>query len=170
MNKLIVLILFFSNFILAKELTFNEFTEANFFSEIDPSFLDLEAKCRKNFDENDQIVFLEILLYSHGNNVFDFNKVYKSTLVGRENLKTPFYTFTVWNWFNALAIKTKKNKFMTNTDQESMRRNELISEDLFNDIIQEGDFQVYFHYLLDNTKSVGNFKINNPNTLKDCLS
>ena len=59
---------------------------------------------------------------------------------------------------------------MTNTSQESMRRNELISEGLFNEIIRLGEFQVYFHYLLDNSKSVGNFKIVNPGDLIDCLT
>jgi hypothetical protein len=58
---------------------------------------------------------------------------------------------------------------MTNTDQITMRRNELISEGLFSDIVKYGKFKVYFHYLLDNSKSVGNFKISNPKALRDCV-
>ena len=170
MHSLFIVLLFFTTITSAEELTFHEFTEGNFFSNIDPSYLELKAKCRKNYDDNNQIKFYEIILFSKGGNVFDFNKVLKSNLVGRENLKKPFYTFTVWNWFNALAIKTPNHEFMTNTSQESMRRNELISEGLFNEIIRLGEFQVYFHYLLDNSKSVGNFKIVNPGDLIDCLT
>ena len=171
MHKLIIIIIIlFSTIGQTRELTYNEFTLGNSFSPIDKSYLELEAKCRKSYDERDQKKYYEILLFSQGNHVFDFNKHFKSKLAGRKNLKTPFYSLSVWNWFDTLAIKTKKNKFMTNTDQITMRRNELIPEGLFEDIVKYGKFKVYFHYLLDNSKSVGNFKIINPKVVKDCVN
>jgi hypothetical protein len=170
MHKLIiVVIIFFSAACQGRELTYTEFTLGNSFSPIDESYLKLEAKCKKSYDERDQKKYYEILLFSKGKHVFDLNKHFKSNLIGRKNLKIPFYSLSVWNWFDTLAIKTKKHKFMTNTDQITMRRNELISEGLFSDIVKYGKFKVYFHYLLDNSKSVGNFKISNPKALRDCV-
>ena len=170
MHKFIILIIFsFSVTSQARELSYTEFTLGNSFSPIDDSYLMLEAKCRKSYDEREQKKYYEVLLYSDGKHVFDLNKHFKSNLVGRKNLKTPFYSLSVWNWFDTLAIKTKKNKFITNTDQRTMRRNELIPEGLFSDIVKYGKFKVYFHYLLDNSKSVGNFKISNPKVLRDCV-
>ncbi len=170
MHKFIILIIFsFSVTSQARELSYTEFTLGNSFSPIDDSYLMLEAKCRKSYDEREQKKYYEVLLYSGGKHVFDLNKHFKSNLVGRKNLKTPFYSLSVWNWFDTLAIKTKKNKFITNTDQRTMRRNELIPEGLFSDIVKYGKFKVYFHYLLDNSKSVGNFKISNPKVLRDCV-
>ncbi len=170
MHKFIILIIFsFSVTSQARELSYTEFTLGNSFSPIDDSYLMLEAKCRKSYDEREQKKYYEVLLYSDGKHVFDLNKHFKSNLVGRKNLKIPFYSLSVWNWFDTLAIKTKKNKFITNTDQRTMRRNELIPEGLFSDIVKYGKFKVYFHYLLDNSKSVGNFKISNPKVLRDCV-
>ena len=171
MHKFIILIIFsFSVTSQARELSYTEFTLGNSFSPIDDSYLMLEAKCRKSYDEREQKKYYEVLLYSGGKHVFDLNKHFKSNLVGRKHLKIPFYSLSVWNWFDTLAIKTKKHKFMTNTDQRTMRRNELIPEGLFKDIIKYGKFKVYFHYLLDNSKSVGNFKIINPKALRDCVN
>ena len=172
MNKLIIIIMsiFFSTIGQTKELTYKEFTLGNSFSPINKSYLELEAKCRKSYDEKDQKKYYEILLFSKGEHVFDLNKHFKSNLVGRKNLKTPFYSLSVWNWFDTLAIKTKKHKFMTNTDQRTIRRNELIPEGLFVDIVKYGKFKVFFHFLLDNSKSVGNFKIINPKVLRDCIN
>ena len=171
MYKLIfITIIFFSTIGQARELTYTEFTLGNSFSPIDESYLELKAKCRQSFNEKKQKKYYEVLLYSKGEHVFDLNKHFKSNLVGRKHLKIPFYSLSVWNWFDTLAIKTKKHKFMTNTDQRTMRRNELIPEGLFKDIIKYGKFKVYFHYLLDNSKSVGNFKIINPKALRDCVN
>jgi len=170
MHKLIIIIIFFSTICQSKELTYSEFTLGNSFSPIDESYLELEAKCRKSYDERNKKKYYEILLYSQGRHIFDFNKHFTSNLVGRKNLKLPFYSLSVWNWFDTLAIKTKKNKFMTNTDQRTMRRNELIPKGLFDDIIKYGKFKIYFHYLLDNSKSVGDFKIINPKVLRDCVN
>jgi hypothetical protein len=170
MHKFIILIIiFFSVTSQARELSYTEFTLGNSFSPIDDSYLVLEAKCRKSYDEREQKKYYEVLLYSKGKHVFDLNKHFKTNLVGRKNLKIPFYSLSVWNWFDALAIKTKKNKFMTNTEQRTMRRNELIPEGLFADIIKYGKFKIYFHYLLDNSKSVGNFKISNLKAVRDCV-
>ena len=170
MHKFIILIIiFFSVTSKARELSYTEFTLGNSFSPIDDSYLVLEAKCRKSYDEREQKKYYEVLLYSKGKHVFDFNKHFKTNLVGRKNLKIPFYSLSVWNWFDALAIKTKKNKFMTNTEQRTMRRNELIPKGLFDDIIKYGKFKIYFHYLLDNSKSVGNFKISNLKAVRDCV-
>ena len=92
MHKLIIIIIIlFSTIGQTRELTYNEFTLGNSFSPIDKSYLELEAKCRKSYDERDQKKYYEILLFSQGNHVFDFNKHFKSKLAGRKNLKTPFY-------------------------------------------------------------------------------
>ena len=172
MNKLIATtaIIIISTIGHTEELTYSEFTLGNSFSPIDESYLELEAKCRKSYDERNQKKYYEVLFYSKGKHVFDLNKHFKSNLVGRKNLKVPFYSLSVWNWFDTLAIKTQKHKFMTNTAQKTMRRNELIPEGLFSDIVRYGKFKVYFHYLLDNSKSVGNFKIINPTVVRDCVS
>jgi hypothetical protein len=170
MHKFIILIIiFFSATSQGRELTYTEFTLGNSFSPIDENYLELEAKCRKSYDERDQKKYYEVLLYSRGKHVFDLNKHFKSNLVGRKNLKAPFYSLSVWNMFDTLSIKTKKHKFMTNTDQRTMRRNELIPKGLFDDIVKYGKFKIYFHYLLDNSKSVGNFKIINPKVVRDCV-
>mgnify|MGYP001222412969 FL=1 len=170
MHRLIIIIIIFSTIGHARELTYAEFTSGNSFSPIDESYLELKAKCRKSYDQRNQKKYYEVLLYSRGEHVFDLNKHFKSKLVGRKSLKTPFYSLSLWNWFDTLAIKTKKHKFMTNTDQRTMRRNELISEGLFSDIVKYGKFKVYFHYLLDNSKSVGNFKITNLEVVRDCVN
>ena len=51
----------------------------------------------------------------------------------------------------------------------NMRRNELISKELFTEIINEGKFSVFFHFLMDNSKSKGNFIITNPAIIKECF-
>ena len=66
MHRLFIVLLFFTTITSAEELTFHEFTEGNFFSNIDPSYLELKAKCRKNYDDNNQIKFYEIILFSKG--------------------------------------------------------------------------------------------------------
>ena len=51
-------LLFFSllfNFnLFAKDHSFKDFTEANYFAPIDNNFLQLKAVCRQNFDEKDR--------------------------------------------------------------------------------------------------------------------
>jgi len=101
--------------------------------------------------------------------VFDLNKHFMSTQPGHRNLKKPFYSFTLWNWFNVVAIKTKNNKFISNTLQLDKRRSEIIPKNLVRDILDEGQFTVYFHYLMDNSKSIGTFKISNLKLLRSCF-
>ena len=84
-------------------------------------------------------------------------------------MKRPFYSFTFWNWFNKVAIETKSHQFMSNTDQKNMRRNELISKEMFMEIVENGQLTIYFHYLMDNAKSKGRFVIANPSEVKNCF-
>lgn len=50
-----------------------------------------------------------------------------------------------------------------------MRRNELIPQELFDDIVTTGTFRVYFHYLMDNAKSMGEFTIGNSDDVRSCF-
>mgnify|MGYP005721291017 FL=1 len=68
-----------------------------------------------------------------------------------------------------MAIETNGARFISNTMQKNMRRNELISKELFTEIINEGKFSVFFHFLMDNSKSKGNFIITNPAIIKECF-
>ena len=68
----------FSSFLQANELTFDEFAGANFFAPIDESYLKLNAKCRKNFDDNGKKKAFEVILYNKDKHVFDLNKHYSS--------------------------------------------------------------------------------------------
>ena len=165
----IFIILTFSCVIHSNELTFDEFTKTNFFAPIDNKYLKLKAECRKNYDEKGKRKAFEIILYNKNNHIFDLNKHYSSFHEGHKYLKRPFYSFTFWNWFNKVAIETNGAKFMSNTMQKNMRRNELISKELFTEIINEGKFSVFFHFLMDNSKSKGNFIITNPAIIKECF-
>ena len=89
MHKIILLLLI--HVLSAQADAFGDFAKTNFFSEIDPSFLQLTAECRKNFDEKNNKKAFEILFYSKGKHVFDLNKHYSSHHEGHKNLKTPFY-------------------------------------------------------------------------------
>ena len=166
-------LLFFSllfNFnLFAKDHSFKDFTEANYFAPIDNNFLQLKAVCRQNFDEKDRKKYFEILFYSKNKHVFDLNKHFRAYEVGHRNLKKPFYTFTIRNWFHTFAIETKNEKFISNTSQLTKRRNEVIPEKLFNDILAHGKFTLFFHYLMDNTKSNGEFTVVNPAALSSCF-
>ncbi len=166
---LIIIFGIFSPLLYGNELTFDEFSKANYFSQIGEEYLQLNAKCRKNYDEKGRKKAFEILLYNNGSHVFDLNKHYKSHHVGHKNLKRPFYSFTFWNWFNKIAIETSSVQFMSNTLQKNMRRNELISEQLFKEILNDGQFIIYFHYLMDNSKSKGKFIIENLSVLNECF-
>ncbi|KRO76282.1 MAG: hypothetical protein ABS06_02530 [Methylophilales bacterium BACL14 MAG-120910-bin43] len=167
MHKIILLLLI--HVLSAQADAFGDFAKTNFFSEIDPSFLQLTAECRKNFDEKNNKKAFEILFYSKGKHVFDLNKHYSSHHEGHKNLKTPFYSITFWNWFNAIAIETESQQFVSNTTQKTMRRNELIPQELFDDIVTTGTFRVYFHYLMDNAKSMGEFTIGNSDDVRSCF-
>ena len=50
-----------------------------------------------------------------------------------------------------------------------MRRNELISKEMFMEIVENGQLTIYFHYLMDNAKSKGHFVIANPSEVKNCF-
>ena len=88
------LMLIFFGFAQANELTFDEFANANFFAPIDDAYLKLNAKCRKNFDDNGKRKAFEVILYNKDKHVFDLNKHYSSHHKGLKYLKIPFYTFT----------------------------------------------------------------------------
>ena len=60
MHKFIILIIFsFSVTSQARELSYTEFTLGNSFSPIDDSYLMLEAKCRKSYDQRNQKKYYE---------------------------------------------------------------------------------------------------------------
>ena len=124
----------------------------------DWKFSDLNAILNKSFDK------------ITNNFEFDLNKHFRSFKEGHKNLKTPFYSFTFWNWFQSIAIESGGQNFMTSTEQFSVRRSELVPSDLVTEIINDGLFSIYFHYLKDNTKSYGLFKVTNPEVLKDCFT
>jgi len=155
MRILLILTVLFCCTLFSKEHSFKDFTEGNYFAPIDENYLQLKAVCRKNYDDKDRKKYYEVLFYSHDKHVFD--------------LKKPFYSFTLWNWFNAVAIKTKSEEFISNTAQLDKRRSEIIPRDLVKDILDDGRFTVYFHYLMDNSKSVGTFKVSNPELLRTCF-
>ena len=157
------------NFSVANGQSFKEFTEGNYFAPIDEKYLELTAVCRKNYDEKEKKKYFEILFYNQGKNVFDMNKHYKIYQKGYKNLKPPIYSFTVRNWFQTIAIQSGKSEFITTTQQSSIRRNEVIPNDLADLILSSGQLDMYFHYLNDNTKSVGKFKVSNNKVLIDCF-
>ena len=170
MYKIIIFIIFsFSFAAQGTEMTFEEFAKVNYFAPIDKDYLELNAKCRKNYEDNGKKKAFEVILYNKDKHVFDLNKHYNSHYEGHKHLKRPFYSFTFWNWFNKVAIETKSYEFMSNTSQKNMRRNELISKELFEEIVNNGQFNIYFHYLMDNSKSKGKFFIVNPATVKSCF-
>ncbi len=164
-----VLLLLLCNALAVQADDFDIFAKTNYFAEIDKPFLQLKAECRKNFDEKNNKKAFEIIFYSKGKHVFDLNKHFSSHHEGHKNLKTPFYSITFWNWFNALAIETENHQFVSNTTQKTMRRNELIPKELFYEIVTTGKFTVYFHYLMDNAKSMGSFTITNIDAVKSCF-
>lgn len=169
--KLFLLILsLFSSLVLADTKSFNEFSTQNYFAPIVEDALKLKVVCRKSYDDNNKKKYYELLFYNNGKNVFDLNKHFRSFKEGHKNLKTPFYSFTFWNWFQSIAIESGGQNFMTSTEQFSVRRSELVPSDLVTEIINDGLFSIYFHYLKDNTKSYGLFKVTNPEVLKDCFA
>jgi hypothetical protein len=149
--------------------SFKDFTSGNYFSPINEKYLELNVVCRKNFDEKDKKKYFEILFYNQGKNVFDLNKHYKIYQQGHKNLTPPIYSFTVRNWFQTIAIKSGKHDFIATTQQTSMRRNEVIPNALSNAILNSGQFNMYFHYQNDNTKSFGKFKVTNNKELNECF-
>jgi hypothetical protein len=169
MRNLLILTALFCCTLFSKEHSFKDFTEGNYFAPIDENYLQLKAVCRKNYDNKDRKKYYEVLFYSHDKHVFDLNKHFIGTQPGHRNLKKPFYSFTLWNWFNAVAVKTKSEEFISNTAQLDKRRSEIIPRDLVKDILDDGRFTVYFHYLMDNSKSVGTFKVSNPELLRTCF-
>ena len=68
-----------------------------------------------------------------------------------------------------IAIKSGKYEFITTTDQSNIRRNEIIPDKLSQAILNSGQFDMYFHYQNDNTKSVGRFKVINKEVLGNCF-
>ena len=68
-----------------------------------------------------------------------------------------------------LQLKLKVKNSYQNTAQLDKRRSEIIPRDLVKDILDDGRFTVYFHYLMDNSKSVGTFKISNLELLRTCF-
>ena len=102
MRYLLFIFIFYSFLLHSKDHSFEDFTEANFFAAIDDSYLNLKALCRQSFDEKDRKKYYEILFYSNGKHVFDLNKHFRAFEIGHRNLKKPFYSFTVWNWFHSL--------------------------------------------------------------------
>ena len=97
------------------------------------------------------------------------NKHFKTYQQGRKKLKPPIFSFTVRNWFQTIAIESGEYNFITTTDQKTLRRNEVIPKDLSKAILNSGQFKIYFHFLNDNTKSVGKFKVSNNKVLIDCF-
>jgi hypothetical protein len=168
-KKYLILFLLLINFPAANGQSFKEFTVGNYFAPINEKYLELTAACRKNYDEKEKKKYFEILFYNQGKNVFDMNKHYKIYQQGYKNLKPPIYSFTVWNWFQTIAIQSGKPEFITTTQQSSIRRNEVIPNDLADLILSSGQLDMYFHYLNDNTKSVGKFKVSNNKVLIDCF-
>ncbi|MAS00214.1 MAG: hypothetical protein CMH24_02470 [Nitrosomonadales bacterium] len=170
MLKKIIWVLFLSTiFSSATGQTFKEFTSGNYFAPIDEKYLQLTAKCRKVYDEKDRKKYFEILFFNQEKNIFDMNKHYKTYLQGRKKLKPPVFSFTVRNWFQTIAIESGKYNFITTTDQNTLRRNEVIPKDLSKAILNSGQFNIYFHFLNDNTKSIGRFKVSNNKVLIDCF-
>ena len=159
-----------SSFAFADTKSFNEFSKKNYFAPIVNDALNLKVVCRKSFDDDNKKKYYELLFYNKGKNVFDLNKHFRAFKEGHKNIKTPFYSFTFWNWFQAIAIESGEKTFMTSTEQFSVRRSELIPSNLAEEIVSDGIFTIYFHYLKDNTKSFGLFTVTNPDVLKDCFS
>ena len=168
-KKYLILLLLLINFPAANGQSFKEFTVGNYFAPINEKYLELTAACRKNYDEKEKKKYFEILFYNQGKNVFDMNKHYKIYQKGYKNLKPPIYSFTVRNWFQTVAIQSGKPKFITTTQQSSIRRNEVIPGNLAEAILSSGQFDIYFHFQNDNTKSVGKFKVSNNKVLIDCF-
>ena len=168
-RKIILSLCFVVSLVGADEQSFKEFTTQNYFAQIKNDALSLRVVCRKSYDDDDKKKYYELIFYNGKKNVFDLNKHFRAYQVGHRNLKTPFYSFTVWNWFQALAIKSKKETFITTTEQNTMRRSEIIPPELVSAIIYSAQFDIFFHYLKDNTKSTGSFKVSNPNVLRKCF-
>jgi len=169
LKKLLLFFFLITPFSLATGQTFKEFTLGNYFAPIKESYLELSVVCRKNYDKKDRKKYYEILFFNQGKNVFDLNKHYKVYKEGHKNLKPPFYSFTVRNWFQTIAIQSGKNEFISTAQQINMRRNEIIPTSLSEAILKSGQFDMYFHYQNDNTKSLGKFKISNNKVLIDCF-
>ena len=68
-----------------------------------------------------------------------------------------------------IAIKSGKYEFITTTAQSNIRRNEIIPNNLSHEILNSGQFDMYFNYQNDNTKSVGRFKVVNEKVLGNCF-
>ncbi len=169
MRNLLIFTAFFCCTLFSKEYTFKDFTEGNYFAPIDDSYLQLKAVCRKNYDEKDRKKYFEIMFFSNEKHVFDLNQHFMAFQTGYKNLKKPFYTFTVWNWFESIAIKSSQTEFMSNTPQLDRRRSELVPENLVEEMLTSGEFTIFFHYLMDNTKSKGQFRIINLGVVKSCF-
>ena len=169
LKKYFAFILLVTNLSYAVGQSFTDFTAGNYFAPIDEKYLNLTVKCRKHYDEKERKKYFEILFYDQDKNVFDMNKHYKKYQQGHKNLKAPIYSFTVRNWFKTIAIKSGKYEFITTTDQSNIRRNEIIPDKLSQAILNSGQFDMYFHYQNDNTKSVGRFKVINKEVLGNCF-
>jgi len=169
-KKIFFLLLLISSYpLIASEKSFQEFTTKNYFAPIQEEALNLNVVCRKNFDDKGKKKYYELLFYNNNKNVFDLNQHFRAVQVGHKNLKIPFYSFTVWNWFQSIGIESKKNTFITTTEQSTIRRSELVSPLLVKSIIDSSKFKIYFHYLKDNTKSSGLFKVLNIKELNNCF-
>jgi len=168
-KKYLLFSLLLINLSVANGQSFKEFTLGNYFAPIDEKYLELTAVCRKNYDEKEKKKYFEILFYNQGKNVFDMNKHYKIYQKGYKNLKPPIYSFTVRNWFQTIGIQSGKSEFIATTQQTSIRRNEVIPNNLAESILRSGQLDMYFHYQNDNTKSVGKFKVSNNKALIDCF-
>jgi|TARA_B110000093_G_C12814299_1_gene344148 hypothetical protein len=168
-KKYLILLLLLINFPAANGQSFKEFTVGNYFAPINEKYLELTAACRKNYDEKEKKKYFEILFYNQDKNVFDMNKHYKTYQQGHKNLKPPIYSFTVRNWFKTIGVKSGKYEFISTTDQRSIRRNEIIPDKLSQAILNSGQFDMYFHYQNDNTKSFGRFKVINKEVLGNCF-
>lgn len=160
----------FSSFAIADSKSFDNFSTQNYFAPIVEDALNLNVVCRKSYDDNNNKKYYELLFYNNGKNVFDLNKHFRAFKEGHKNIKTPFYSFTFWNWFQSIGVKSGNQSFLTSTEQFSVRRSELVPSKLVAEIVTNGSFVIYFHYLKDNTKSFGLFTVTNPDVLKDCFS
>ena len=169
LKKYCLFLVLIINFNSATGQSFKEFTSGNHFAGIDEKYLQINVACRKIYDEKKRKKYFELLFYNQDKNVFDMNKHYKVYQQGHKNLKPPIYSFTVRNWFRAIAIKSGKHEFITTTPQNNIRRNEVIPDNLAKAILNSGQFDMYFHYQNDNTKSIGKFKVSNKKDLVNCF-
>ena len=157
----------------SETLTYEKFINSEEFVAIDSQKLNLHYSSCKTYKKNGKVSYKEIKLLLDKNEVLhinehhDFLNDYQS-----KNYTKPFYSISMWAWYQTVAFKTKNSDYFSNYIQSVKRRNMIVPKQLISDILSYNEFRVYLHQdkQSNNKKYFGDFSIGNNFEPKKCFN